>query len=116
SQMVGIDLFGQQIAPWLIVFSIFAVNFRHVLYSAATGRRTKHWGTFTRLWTFFFLIDPLFAETESRAESGRPLTVPWYMGIATPIYLAWTAEAAIGAYFGGMIPNTEALGVDFLLP
>ena len=39
SQMVGIELFGQKIAPWLIVLSIFAVNFRHVLYSAAVGRR-----------------------------------------------------------------------------
>ncbi|MEM8542328.1 MAG: AzlC family ABC transporter permease, partial [Pseudomonadota bacterium] len=28
SQMVGIELFGENIAPWLIVFSIFAVNFR----------------------------------------------------------------------------------------
>ena len=35
SQMVGIELFGQKVAPWLIVLSIFAVNFRHVLYSAA---------------------------------------------------------------------------------
>jgi predicted branched-subunit amino acid permease len=37
SQMVGIELFGSDVAPWLIVFSVFAVNFRHVLYSAA------HW-------------------------------------------------------------------------
>ncbi|TIX27065.1 MAG: branched-chain amino acid ABC transporter permease, partial [Mesorhizobium sp.] len=28
SQMVGIELFGQHVAPWLIVLSIFAVNFR----------------------------------------------------------------------------------------
>ena len=35
--MVGIELFGQKVAPWLIVLSIFAVNFRHVLYSAAFG-------------------------------------------------------------------------------
>ncbi|KAB2751556.1 AzlC family ABC transporter permease, partial [Brucella anthropi] len=27
SQMVGLDLFGQNIAPWMIVMSIFAVNF-----------------------------------------------------------------------------------------
>ena len=43
SQMVGIELFGQKVAPWLIVLSIFAVNFRHVLYSAAVGRRIAHW-------------------------------------------------------------------------
>ena len=37
SQMVGIELFGTKVAPWLIVFSIFAVNFRHILYSASLG-------------------------------------------------------------------------------
>src|SRR3982074_2000674 len=42
SQMVGIELFGQHVAPWLIVLSIFAVNFRHVLYSAGIGRRIAH--------------------------------------------------------------------------
>ena len=43
SQMVGIELFGQKVAPWLIVLSIFAVNFRHVLYSAAFGRLVAGW-------------------------------------------------------------------------
>lgn len=43
SQMVGIELFGHHVAPWLIVLSIFAVNFRHLLYSAAIGRHLAHW-------------------------------------------------------------------------
>ena len=49
SQMVGIDLFGDRIAPWLVVLSIFAVNFRHVLYSAVLGRKTPSW-TRARAW------------------------------------------------------------------
>ncbi|MGO8658167.1 AzlC family ABC transporter permease, partial [Rhizobium ruizarguesonis] len=31
SQMVGIELFGHNVHAWLIVLSIRAVNFRHVL-------------------------------------------------------------------------------------
>ena len=73
SQMVGIDLFGDKIAPWLIVLSIFAVNFRHVLYSAVIGRHTKPWAAWQRFVGFFFLIDPQFAIAETRAESGKPL-------------------------------------------
>lgn len=116
SQMVGLDLFGQKIAPWLIALSIFAVNFRHVLYSAAIGRRLSHWSRWRRAWTFFFLIDPQFAETEARAERGLPITLAWYMGMATPIYVAWVVEAGVGAWFGSMIPDMAALGADFLLP
>ena len=51
--MVGIELFGQNIAPWLIVLSIFAVNFRHVLYSAAIGRRIGHWPAAQQAIAFF---------------------------------------------------------------
>src|SRR3954468_2846287 len=43
SQMVGIQLFGEHVSPWLIVMSIFAVSFRHVLYSAVFGRRIASW-------------------------------------------------------------------------
>ena len=31
SQLVGVELFNHNVAPWLVVLSIFAVNFRHVL-------------------------------------------------------------------------------------
>ena len=116
SQMVGIELFGQTIAPWLIVLSIFAVNFRHVLYSAAIGRRVPHWSGFQQAFGFFFLTDPQYAEAESKGESGRRVSFVWYMGMATPIYVFWVAEAGIGAAFGNLIPNPEALGLDFLLP
>ena len=115
SQMVGLELFGQKIAPWLIVLSIFAVNFRHVLYSAAIGRRVPHWTPFQRAFGFFFLTDPQFAEGEKRSANGG-LSFLWFMGMATPIYVFWVLDSVIGAAFGNLIPNPEALGLDFLLP
>lgn len=116
SQMVGIDLFGDKIAPWLIVFSIFAVNFRHVLYSAVIGRKIGHWTAFQRYVGFFLLIDPQFAEAEKRTESGKPLSFAWYMGLAIPIYLSWVAEGFLGATFGKLVENPADYGIDFLLP
>jgi predicted branched-subunit amino acid permease len=116
SQMVGIELFGQKVAPWLIVLSIFAVNFRHVLYSGAVGRRISHWPPARQAFAFFFLVDPQYAEAESKGERGEEISFAWYMGMALPIYVCWVAEAWIGATFGNMIPNPRALGLDFLLP
>lgn len=115
SQLVGLDLFGQKIAPWLIVLSIFAVNFRHVLYSAALGRRVRHWSGMQRALGFFFLTDPQYADGERRAIS-KGLTFPWYMGYAALLYGFWVAEAAIGATFGDLIADPYALGLDFMLP
>lgn len=116
SQMVGIELFGQQVAPWLIVFSIFAVNFRHVLYSATIGRRLGRWNTAQKAIGFFFLVDPAFAESERRAGHGLPITFTWYMGLGLPIFIFWVLEAWLGASFGGYIPDAHTFGLDFLLP
>ncbi len=116
SQMVGLELFGHRVAPWIIVLSIFAVNFRHVLYSAAVGRRIAHFTLWQKAAAFFLLVDPQYAETESRAEAGRPVTFVWYLGYATPMYLLWVVEAYVGARFGNLITNPYALGIDFMLP
>ena len=115
SQLVGLELFGQKIAPWLIVLSIFAVNFRHVLYSAAIGRRMRPWTRAQRIVGFFFLTDAQYAYGEKQAVVGR-LTFSWYMGYALALYLFWVGESALGAAFGNLIPDPYALGIDFMLP
>ena len=116
SQMVGIELFGQNIAPWLVVASIFAVNFRHVLYSASIGRRLAHLPLWQQAVGYFVLTDPQFAEAERKAESGEKIGFAWYMGMGLAIYVCWVIESGLGAMFGKLIPDTHALGIDFLLP
>lgn len=116
SQMVGIELFGQRLPGWIVVLSIFAVNFRHVLYSAAVGRRITHWPAWQQAVGFFFLVDPVYAESERRMEAGEKIGFVWYMGIGLTIYVAWVMISAVGAWFGALIPDTHAIGLDFLLP
>ncbi|MBN9270386.1 MAG: AzlC family ABC transporter permease, partial [Mesorhizobium sp.] len=116
SQMVGIELFGQHVAPWLIVLSIFAVNFRHVLYSAGIGRRIAHWPGARQALGYFVLTDPQYAVAEARAQSGQTVGFAWYLGLGLPVYVFWVVESALGAVFGKLIPDTHALGIDFLLP
>lgn len=116
SQLVGVELFGQKIAPWVIVLSILAVNFRHVLYSATVGRHIRHFSFWQKFMAFFVLVDPQYAETEQRAESGKTVSFAWYMGVATPVYVMWIIETIIGGLFGNLISNPYAVGLDFVLP
>ncbi|OCW58558.1 AzlC family ABC transporter permease [Hoeflea olei] len=116
SQMVGLELFSSGIAPWIIVFSVFAVNFRHVLYSAALGRRMGLMPGWRKAVAFFFLTDPQYASAETRADGGKPLSFAWYMGMAVPIYLFWVLGGFLGAVFGRLITDPEAIGLDALLP
>jgi 4-azaleucine resistance transporter AzlC len=116
SQMVGLELFGQNIAPWLVVLSVFAVNFRHVLYSAALGRRIGHWPALQQAIGFFFLTDPQYAAAEVKGESGEDVSFAWYLGMGLAIYVPWVVEGGLGALFGNLIPDPHSIGLDFLLP
>lgn len=116
SQLVGIELFGQHVAPWLIVLSIFAVNFRHVLYSAAISRYLGHFSIGQKLLAFFLLIDPQFAETVRRAESGKTITMEWYVAFAAVIYVPWLTFSVVGAAFGSLIGDPKVWAIDVLLP
>jgi predicted branched-subunit amino acid permease len=115
SQMVGIELFGHHAPAWVIAFSIFVVNARHLLYSATTGR---HFGGFSGLQkavAFFFLIDPQFAETEREVEKNGSFSFAWYMGVGLTFYVIWFGLTIIGALFGKLLPDPKPWGIDFLL-
>ena len=112
SQMVGIELFGANIAPWLIVFSIFAVNFRHILYSAVTGRYLTHLSFFQRYSSFFFLTDPQFALMELRHDQGKQLTFAWLIGAGITFWIPWLLLTIAGALFGSLIENPADWGIE----
>ncbi|OXT00390.1 branched-chain amino acid ABC transporter permease [Notoacmeibacter marinus] len=115
SQMVGLQLFDGRVPGWLIVLSIFAVNFRHILYSAALGPKIMHWRPWQRLVGWFVLSDPQFAESMKMADK-RPVAFSWYFGLGLTIYGLWVLESYLGARFGALIEDPEALGLDFMLP
>jgi predicted branched-subunit amino acid permease len=116
SQLVGIELFGQHVAPWLIVLSIFAVNFRHILYSAAIARLIRNYSLLQKAVALFFLVDPQFAESIRRSEGGKPVGFAWYMAFAMAIYFPWLICSVLGAWFGSMIGDPKVWALDVLLP
>ncbi|MEP0232699.1 AzlC family ABC transporter permease [Roseibium sp.] len=115
SQYVMLDLFGQQVPAWSIVLAVFAVNFRHVLYSAAIGRHMRGFSGPQKALAFFFLSDPQYAASENRA-AGQELRPAYYFAYATTVYLTWISANVIGALFGSLIENPAAFGFDFILP
>ncbi len=113
SQFVALELWADPLPIWAIFFSVLAVNLRHVLYSAALGRRMLHWSPVTRYAGLGLLTDPALALVELRDSSH--LTVRYYFGICVPLYLNWVVVTFIGAVFGALIRNPEAIGLDFVV-
>ncbi|OLP61312.1 branched-chain amino acid ABC transporter permease [Xaviernesmea oryzae] len=116
SQMVGIELFGQKVQPWLIVLSVFAVNFRLVLYSASIARHIQHFSRLQKAFGLFLLTDPHYAETERRADERGRVRFAWFIGYGIALYVPWQVATALGAVFAGLIGNPAAIGLDVLLP
>ncbi len=115
SQMVGLELFGQNVAPWLIVLSILAVNFRHILYSAAIGKHLNFGAEWKRHLAFFMMTDPQFAEAESKVQRDGSVSFAWYLGCGLPVYFSWPVLAWVGASFGKLIPDPAMFGLDVVL-
>jgi predicted branched-subunit amino acid permease len=67
SQFAALELWAPPLPVWAILFSVLAVNFRHVLYSAALGRKMRHWPAAGRLAGFGFMVDPVYALGELNA-------------------------------------------------
>lgn len=116
SQMVSVELFGQNVPGWSIVLSVFAVNFRHVLYSAAMTKIVRGEGALRKGLIFFLLVDPQFALTAKRAADGQRFSMAWYLAVGLPIYVNWIVMTAVGAQFGALISDPHAIAVDLLLP
>nr|WP_189490940.1 AzlC family ABC transporter permease [Limoniibacter endophyticus] len=115
SQMVGIELFNGTVPAWLIVLSVFAVNFRHVLYSAALGPALDKWPLWKQALGFGLLVDPQYAESEKKRERGLPVTFAWYLGLGGTMYVNWVVATWLGTLVGRSLPDAHTYGLDYLL-
>ncbi len=115
SQLVALQMIGLSAPVWSIVLVVFALNFRHVLYSASVGR---HLGRFTatqKAAAFFLLADPTFGAAEARANGGA-LTRSYYFVYGLLLYVFWLVATLAGALFGSALGDTRVLALDFILP
>lgn len=115
SQYVAIELWATPLPYLTMILSVFAVNFRHILYSASIGRKLHRLSPWQKSVAFFGLVDPQWAVCEKRAAS-RDVTMAFYLGMALPLYLTWVLSTVFGVVFGRLIEDPAALGLDFLLP
>ncbi|MEM9733539.1 MAG: AzlC family ABC transporter permease [Pseudomonadota bacterium] len=115
SQYAMLDLMGQGVAPWLIVATVFAINFRHILYSAAMGRTLGAFGHFQRYLAFGMMVDPQFAVTMARSRK-EPIRPSFYFGYAVFVYITWMTSNLLGALFGRLLEDPSRFGFDLILP
>lgn len=115
SQYLMLEMIGQHVGALAIVLAVLAVNFRHVLYSAAMGRRLGNFANWQKAVAFALMVDPAFAAADQRARTVG-LQPAWYFGYAGLVYVLWLIANVIGIVFGGLIEEPSRFGLDFILP
>jgi 4-azaleucine resistance transporter AzlC len=94
----------------LIVLSIFIINLRHALYSAALAEQLKRLPVIWRGTLAYFLTDEAYAAVLRRFEAAEEENRHWFfLSAAFTMWLVWQLSVLVGLSLGGQIPASWSL-------
>ncbi|USB31817.1 AzlC family ABC transporter permease [Paenibacillus sp. YPG26] len=99
-----------------IITTIFFVNLRHLLLSAALSPYFRQLSSVKNALVGALLTDETFGVAASEAARSNRLNYSWMQGLNLTAYLNWIAANLAGAYLGVWITDPEKFGLDFALP
>ncbi|MFF2482409.1 AzlC family ABC transporter permease [Paenibacillus sp. NPDC058071] len=98
-----------------IMVTIFFVNLRHILLSAALSPYFRHLTPFKNMLIGSLLTDETFGVAINEAARKKQIHEKWMHGLNLTAYLNWIVANIAGAYFGQWISEPEKFGLDFAL-
>lgn len=99
-----------------IIVTIFFVNARHLLLSAAIAPYFKGLSSGKSFFIGSLLTDETFGVAAAKATEQKRLGYKWMVGLNITAYLFWCAANIAGGLVGEWIPEPEKFGLDFALP
>ncbi|GMK39382.1 branched-chain amino acid ABC transporter permease [Paenibacillus sp. CCS19] len=99
-----------------IVFTIFFVNLRHLLLSAALSPYFRHLTPLKNALVGSLLTDETFGVAINQTTNKKSISARWMNGLNVAAYLNWIAANIAGAFMGQWITNPEKFGLDYALP
>jgi branched chain amino acid efflux pump len=111
AQVSAVGLFARGAGGLEIVLTTFLLNVRHVLYGMSLGR-TVPMTPRQRIVAAYFLTDEAYGV--SVAKGAR--SFPFVLGAELSLFVTWNLATLAGALLGGVIPDPERIGVDFVFP
>jgi 4-azaleucine resistance transporter AzlC len=99
----------------VIVLTIFLVNIRHSLYSAALSPYLRNQPLWKNLLIGAQLTDETFALATNHLSKGHTAQPSWLFGINLTAQSTWVAATTLGALLGQAVSNVSTLGLDYAL-
>jgi len=99
-----------------IILTIFFVNLRHLLLSAALSPYFRHLTSLKNILIGSLLTDETFGVAINHAANKKSISEKWMHGLNIAAYMNWIAANIAGAFLGQWITNPQKFGLDFALP
>jgi 4-azaleucine resistance transporter AzlC len=115
AQFIITGLLGASAAPSAIIFTVFLVNLRHLLYSASLAPHVRHLPVWKNILIGTELTDETFSVASSHLPGETPASARWMLGLNITCHLTWIIATVAGAIVGSAIADMRSLGLDFAL-
>ena len=114
SQFIAISLLASAAAVPIVLFTVFVVNLRHLLYSATLMKEVHRMPKWARPILSFWMTDETFAVVANRkiTHPDEPGLFWYYLGSAVFMYLNWQFCTWLGITAGEHIPDLSHWGLD----
>lgn len=99
-----------------IIVTVFFVNVRHLLLSAAIAPLFRPYSVFKNFLLGVQLTDETFGVAVNRLSLHANHRDKWMFGLNVTAQLNWVIATLAGAWFGAWIPDPERFGLHFALP
>jgi 4-azaleucine resistance transporter AzlC len=99
-----------------IIFTVFFVNLRHLLMSAALVPYFRHLPVWKNVLLGSQLTDETFGVAVTRLAGKPQGSFQWMFGLNLAAYLNWLIANLAGGIFGQWVTQPEKFGLDFALP
>ncbi|AIK38878.1 branched-chain amino acid ABC transporter permease [Bacillus pseudomycoides] len=116
SQFILAGMFAAGAPTSAIIFTVFFVNLRHLLMSAALAPYLMKVPFLKNMIIGSQITDETFGLAVQQASKKKYLSERWMLGLNVTAYLNWIIANVIGGIFGEWIPNPHTYGMDYALP
>ena len=116
AQFIVVALLAAGATLSAIIVTVFLVNVRHLLYSAALAPYVRRLPLWINALIGIELTDETFTLTTSKLLRGRQARGAWFLGIQITAQVVWILSTILGALLGNLLGDLRVWGLDFALP
>lgn len=116
AQFIMAGMFAAGAPASAIIFTVFFVNARHLLMSAALAPYLQKVPLWKNMIIGSQITDETFGVAAQHMANRRQLSEKWMLGLNVTAYVNWVLANVLGGIFGEWIPDPHAYGMDYALP